>query len=107
MFNRLICIILNMTLIDYKSDLMSLTLTKEMKTLITFYLAWILVHHLSGHVYIYFCTPNTIMGILTSPFMAAAPHCVAIRWVIYEGGNMITTMWVSAGTYIAAKLLTY
>ena len=44
------------------------------------------------------------MGILTSPFMAAAPHCVAIRWVIYEGGNMITTMWVSAGTYIAAKV---
>ena len=47
------------------------------------------------------------MDFLTSPFVAAAPHCVALRWVIYEGGNTITSMWLSLGTYLGAKLLIY
>ena len=96
-----------MTLVAYTQQFMTITLTKEMQTLMTFYLMWIFMHHVSAHVYIYFCTPNTIYGIITSPFLVAAPHCTAIRWVLYEGGNMITTMWISIGTYIATKIITY
>ena len=96
-----------MQLISSSYEIMSVSITKEMQTLLTFYFMWIVLHHLSGHVYIYFCTPNSIIGFITSPLMVATPHCTAIRWMIYEGGNIITTMWVSVGTYVATKILTY
>jgi hypothetical protein len=94
-------------IINYGREFMGTRITGEMRSLLTFYLIWIFIHHISAHIYIYFCTPNTIYGIITSPFMAAAPHCTALRWVMYEGGQMITTMWISFGTYIGAKMISY
>ena len=96
-----------MTLMVYSRELIANSISPEVRSLIAFYLLWIFIHHISAHVYIYFCTPNTIYGIFTSPFMVAAPHCTAIRWVMYEGGQMITTMWISFGTYIASKMMIY
>lgn len=84
--------------------MMPITFSKEVQTMLAFYVAWIAIHHMSSHAYSYFCTPNTLLGILMSPFTAAAPHCIAIRWVMYEGGNVITTMWKTIGLYIVAKL---
>ena len=84
---------------------MPIELSKEMKTVGLFYFMWIVLSYLAPHVYVYFCTPITIIGFFISPFVAAAPHCSALRWVIYEGGNMITSMWLGMGTYMAAKLL--
>lgn len=94
-------------LINYGKELMETTITSEMRSLLTFYLIWIFIHHISAHIYIYACTPNTFYGIITSPFMAATPHCTALRWVMYEGGQMITTMWISFGTYIGSKMISY
>ena len=64
------------------------------------YLLWILLHFISSHMYIRFCTPNTITGFIMSPFMAAAPHCQALRWALYNGGNSIVSMWLTVGVCI-------
>ena len=65
------------------------------------YLLWILLHFASPHIYIYLCTPATYIGLIMSPLIAPAPHCVAIRWVIYNGGSMISNMWIAiAGWFI-------
>jgi hypothetical protein len=92
-----------MSIIDYSKKF----IPKDFHTLLSFYLIWMFIHHISAHMYIYFCTPNTWYGLIISPFMVSAPHCSAIRWVMYEGGNMINTMWISVGTYMATKILTY
>ena len=61
------------------------------------YFAWILAHYISVYVYTYACVPNTMIGILTSPFMTAAPHCIGIRWVITKSGDSICMMWIIVG----------
>ena len=87
------------------TSIMNIELSKEMRTAIVFYFMWITLHYIAPHVYTYLCTPITILGFLISPFVAATPHCSALRWVIYEGGNMITTMWIGVGSYLATKML--
>jgi hypothetical protein len=69
------------------------------------YLLWICIHHLAGMLYCRYCTPPTFIGFMLSAFMAATPQCVAFRWVIYNGGFVITNMWIMLGTWIAAYLL--
>jgi hypothetical protein len=87
------------------TSIMNIDVSKEIRTLIAFYFTWITLHYIAPHAYIYLCTPITIIGFLISPFVAATPYCTAIRWIIYESGNMITYMWLSLGTYIASKIL--
>lgn len=79
--------------------------TKDFQYFFFFYFAWITAHHISPHLYIYFCTPNTVWGIVASPFMATAPHCTGLRWVIYQGGNTINTMWISFAAYATSKMM--
>lgn len=81
------------------------TFTQEFQLLFFFYLAWATAHHVSPHLYTYFCTPNTLFGVLASPFMATAPHCSGLRWVIYEGGNTINMMWISFAGYSTSKIM--
>lgn len=69
------------------------------------YLFWILLHYLSSHLYVYYCTPRGVYGIFVSPFLVAAPHCRAIRWIIHNGGNMVDNMWIILGTWICSKML--
>ena len=66
---------------------------------------WILLHFATPHLYIYFCTPATFMGFVASPFIATAPHCIALRWCIYNSGNVISTMWMLVGAWCVRKLL--
>jgi hypothetical protein len=98
---------IDMVITNYVQAVAPNLLNKEMQTLIIFYMAWVSAHYMSTHIYSYFCTNNSFYGFLISPFVAAAPHCVALRWIIYEGGNTITSMWLSLGTYMGAKLLIY
>jgi hypothetical protein len=64
------------------------------------YLLWVVIHFVSVHMYMRFCTPSTLTGFLMSPFMAAAPHCQALRWSIYNGGNSIVSMWMTLGVWL-------
>jgi hypothetical protein len=69
------------------------------------YLVWVILHYLASHLYIQICVPNTIIGFLMSPFMTATPHCQALRWVVFNGANMINNMWVVLGTWICTNFL--
>lgn len=75
-------------------------------TSICIYLLWIVLHYISPHLYVHFCVPLTLQGFIMSPFIAPSPHCQALRWAIYNGGNTIIAMWVVLGTWIMQKLIT-
>ena len=74
-------------------------------TSIGIYLLWMVLHYVSPHLYVHFCVPLTFQGFIMSPFIAPSPHCQALRWAIYNGGNTIITTWVVLGTWIMQKLI--
>lgn len=74
-------------------------------SLFGYYLMWITLHYAAVHLYPMYCAPFTITGFVLSPFMVAAPHCVAMRWLITEGSKVIVTMWVSIGAYAIHHML--
>lgn len=69
------------------------------------YLLWILLHYFASHLYIKFCVPKTLIGFVLSPFLTATPHCQGLRWVVYNGANMISNMWVMLGSWICSTIL--
>jgi len=69
------------------------------------YLFWIVLHYICANMYASWCTPYTIPGFILSPFVSSAPHCVAFRWVITSGGNIINTMWITLGSWFAKNML--
>ena len=70
-----------------------------------YYLMWITLHYLAVHLYPIYCAPLTITGFILSPFMVSAPHCVAMRWLVTQGANVIITMWVAIGAYAIQLML--
>ena len=68
------------------------------------YILWILLHFASAHLYTRFCAENTLVGLIISPFMTAAPHCQGMRWIIYTSANVINSMWLVMGAWIASKI---
>ena len=77
----------------------------KLYSILGYYIMWILLHYVAAHLYPMYCVPLTVMGFILSPFMASAPHCIAIRWLITEGSNVIVTMWVVLGTYAVQRML--
>jgi hypothetical protein len=69
------------------------------------YLLWICLHYTASHLYIHFCVPNTLIGFMMSPFMTATPHCLGLRWVVYNAASMINNMWIILGTWICSTIL--
>ena len=67
------------------------------------YLTWIGLHYVASHLYIHWCVPATLAGLIMSPFLVPAPHCYGLRWLIYQGGNSIVVMW----SFIGGWLLSY
>ena len=72
--------------------------------IIGIYLLWIILHYVAGILYCKLCTPTNIVGFIISPFIALTPYCRALRWVIFNGGNIINNMWIVLGTWIATKI---
>ena len=71
------------------------------------YIAWIVVHYLSSHLYVKWCVPPTVMGFVMAPFLVASPHCTGLRWVITTGGQQIVTMWTVIGTWLFNLAINY
>ena len=69
------------------------------------YICWILLHAIVANLYPIYCAEFTLLGIIKSAFLAPAPHCQAMRWVITNGGNIITQMWIVIGTWICGKII--
>jgi len=76
----------------------------EFWTLFKFYLFWILVHFSTTNLYTYLCTPMTIVGFISSPFMAITPHCKVMQWLFTISVNTINQMWVLFGIWMTTKL---
>ena len=70
-----------------------------------YYLMWITLHYLAVHMYPMYCAPLTIIGFILSTFMVTTPHCIAMRWLITEGSNVIVTMWLAIGAYVIQRML--
>jgi|DEB19_MinimDraft_2_1074335.scaffolds.fasta_scaffold06015_2 hypothetical protein len=66
---------------------------------------WALVHYVTPRLYIYWCVPATIVGFLMSPFAAAMPHCIALRWALVTSADTIKTMFVLLGTWVVSHLV--
>lgn len=73
---------------------------KYIINLIGIYVVWILIHYISTHLYLKYCVPESFTGFLLSPFMVTAPHCIALRWSIYNGAINIINMWNIIGSWL-------
>ena len=69
------------------------------------YLLWVSMHYIASHLYVSWCVPSNLMGLIMSPFMAPAPHCFGLRWLIYQGGNSIMVMWSIFGVWLLSFIL--
>jgi len=70
------------------------------------FIIWIILHYAAANLYAKFCAELSILGFIKSFFVSEAPHCLALRWLIYNGGTAIHTMWVTIGLWCTNKLLT-
>jgi hypothetical protein len=68
------------------------------------YIVWCTLHHATAQLYVYYCTPYTLIGFLTAPFMIATPQCTGLRWCIAHGAETIISMWLVLGTWFMQKL---
>jgi hypothetical protein len=68
------------------------------------FLMWIIIHYIASNLYASFCAELTLFGLIKSVFVAQAPHCVAMRWIVYNGGNVINNMWLSIGMWFTGKI---
>ena len=69
------------------------------------FILWIIIHYIASNLYHRFCAELTLIGFIKSIFVAQSPHCIALRWVIYNGGLAINNMWLSIGIWFTGKLI--
>jgi len=93
------CLLLNM--FDYLKSAL-----KNIAEIAGIYILWIGMHFVCANIYPHFCAERTFFGFIKSIFVAETPHCVAMRWVIYNGGNVIHSMWTTLSIWISGKCLT-
>ncbi len=101
-FYRIIAFIWNMILNIISFIVLLISILYSM---FGYYIMWISLHYVAVHLYPTYCAPLTVMGFILSPFMVSAPHCVAMRWLVVEGSNVIVTMWVAIGAYAIQRIL--
>jgi cytochrome c oxidase assembly protein Cox11 len=68
------------------------------------FILWIVIHYAAANFYPMFCAETSVYGFIKSVFVAQAPHCVAMRWLIYNGGNVINSMWTSVALWFSTKI---
>jgi hypothetical protein len=66
---------------------------------------WIVIHYAAANLYPIFCAETGIVGFIKSIFLAQSPHCIAMRWVINTGGDVINRMWLSIAIWLTSKLV--
>jgi hypothetical protein len=86
---------------------MSETIVWFVKEVVVIYVFWIFLHWLSGILYAKYCTSVSILGLIMSPYRATLPHCMAFRWIIFNGGKMIEVMWMLLGKWVIEQLIFY
>lgn len=64
-------------------------------------------HYVSANLYQQVCTPVSWVGFLTSPFAIVLPQCQALRWIMFNTGNNVSTMWMILGAWFINMVATY
>ena len=75
--------------------------------IICIYLCFIISHYFAAHLYTYYCVPSSFLGFIQSVFLTPLPHCTALRWVIYYGGNSLSYMWILLGAWVISIISNY
>lgn len=78
---------------------------KDLCQIIMIHFCWVSIHYTAAHLYTKFCCPWTVVGVAFSSVMTMTPHCQAMRWCIFQGASSISSMWLSLGTWMAAKAM--
>jgi hypothetical protein len=78
---------------------------KNILEIVGIYILWIILHFVCSNLYPQFCAEVSLIGFIKSIFVVETPHCIAMRWIIYNCGNIIHDMWTSIGIWISGKLL--
>lgn len=81
------------------------TMLKIMNDVAGIFILWIIIHYSAANLYSMYCAELTMIGFFKSILIAQEPHCVAMRWIIYNGGIMINSMWISIAAWITSKVL--
>ena len=68
------------------------------------FVVWIIIHYIAANLYPTFCAAAGIVGFIKSVFVAQAPHCIAMRWIIYNGGIVINSMWLAIASWFTTKV---
>jgi hypothetical protein len=68
------------------------------------FILWIIIHYSASNLYPKFCAELSMVGFVKSILVAQSPHCIALRWIIYNGGLAINSMWVSIALWITTKI---
>lgn len=85
-------------------DFISINMMLELWNLTKIYLFWIFVHIMSVNLYCYCCAYPSLYGFLISPFIAVAPHCRALSWLMTNSITSINNMWLTLGTWCVTRL---
>ena len=67
------------------------------------YLIWSVIHFIASQMYPKFCVPFSPYGFIISIFMVSTPHCIALRWAVYNGAAAINNMWLLLGCWIISS----
>jgi hypothetical protein len=70
------------------------------------FILWIVLHYVASNIYPVLCCELSLVGLIKSIFMTQTPQCVALRWLIYNGGSVINSMWMTLGLWLSSKLVT-
>lgn len=68
------------------------------------YILWTLLHFAAANLYYRFCAELSFYGFIISIFVADSPHCIALRWIIFNSGSVIHSMWASIAIWISSKI---
>jgi hypothetical protein len=72
---------------------------------IIIYIVYICVHTISANIYVYYCSPFTLYGLLFSPIIIISPHCKTMLWIMNHTSYNIQLMWVLIGTWILKNII--
>tara|TARA_B100000524_G_scaffold252842_1_gene136503 strand:+ start:3435 stop:3821 length:387 start_codon:yes stop_codon:yes gene_type:complete len=92
------------TIHEYLSDYKVNKILLESWNVSKIYLFWVIIHVLSVNLYCYFCAPLSFHGLFISPFVAVAPHCKALSWLMNNSIVSINNMWLTLGTWFITKI---
>ena len=69
------------------------------------YIIWIILYYIASQLYFSYCVPFTILGFITAPILVTTPYCMAFRWCITHGAEVITSMWIILGSWLVSLLV--